>query len=276
MQIRTQNIYPSTWVNIFHELFRREPIFSSVALFLVMLMVPTGLAMMMESRTFLDQNVWIKPLKFEFALALYLGTLAWFAGWLPNGTTKKRGYQVYSWLVVFCILGEVVWVSGAAMYGTASHFNVSIPFMARLYAVMGVFAVTLTSVALFFSIKIARNPDNTLNFAFKLSVVSGLAITFISTVIVAGYLSSNGGHFVGNVVSSANGFPVMGWSREVGDLRVAHFLATHALHAIPIVGYLVSGMAYARFWVVVFSLAYTGLINYTFTQALDGRAFLVF
>ena len=30
----------------------------------------------------------------------------------------------------------------------------------------------------------------------------------------------------------------MGWSREVGDLRLPHFLATHAMHVIPLGGVL--------------------------------------
>ena len=40
------------------------------------------------------------------------------------------------------------------------------------------------------------------------------------------------GHFVGTPVTGAS-VPILGWSLEVGDLRVPHFLATHAMHAVP-------------------------------------------
>ena len=57
-------------------LFAREPIFAGTALMMLALMPPTLLAMALDARTLDGVNVWIKPLKFEIALELYLGTLA--------------------------------------------------------------------------------------------------------------------------------------------------------------------------------------------------------
>ena len=98
-------------------------------------------------------------------------------------------------------------------------------------------------------------------------------LTFALTLIVAGYLSSNDGHFIG---TSTRQLAVLGWSRDAGDLRVAHFLATHALHAIPLVGLLAARMApsVGRRVVLLASLAYTVLVLGTFAQALMGRPFL--
>src|SRR5262249_17865462 len=75
--------------------------------------------------------------------------------------------------------------------------------------------------------------------AFRLSVGLGLVLTFFLTVAVAGYMVNNGGHFVGSQSTVAPGAPLMGWARDRGDLRVAHFFATHAMHFVPAFGFVV-------------------------------------
>ena len=75
------------------ELFRREPLYAGAALCLAALIAPTLFAMTLDQRTLLGSNVWVKPLRFEIALVVYLATLAWFAGWLPQGVTNTRWYR---------------------------------------------------------------------------------------------------------------------------------------------------------------------------------------
>ncbi len=259
------------------ELFRREPLFAGAALCLAILVLPTMFAMAIDQRTFLDLNVWVKPLKFEFTLTIYLATLAWFAGWLPKGVAAARWYRIFTALVVFSVTAEMVWINGAATFGVASHFNDSSPFMIAIYAVMGVLAVFLTSTSLVYGVLILRDRASRLDPAFRLSVGIGLIATFVLTVIVAGYMSSNGGHFVGGNGSDAEGFPLMSWARDGGDLRVAHFFATHAMHVIPVAGFLVGRLlptSSARWTVLGLAGAYIGFVGYVFVEALSGQAFL--
>ena len=165
-----------------------------------------------------------------------------------------------------------MWIGGAAALGTASHFNLSSPVWAVLYPLMGLSAVTLTSAALAFGVAIARNPATGLAPALKLSLVTGLCLTFILTVITAGTMAGMPGHHIGLPVTGAR-LPLFGWSREVGDLRVAHFLATHALHAIPLAGLAAARLlapAPARAAVIATSLGYAALVLATFMQALSG------
>lgn len=197
--------------------------------------------MQIDPRLFQGESIWLKPLKFEFALAVYLLSLAFFARFLPAGMLDRRGFRIFSAVVILCILGEVAWIGGAAMFGTASHFNLSSPVMEGLYGLMGLFAVTLTSASLVYGIAIWRNPAGLSDAALRLSVVLGLVLTFLLTVVVAGYMSSQPGHLVGVPITDAR-VPVMGWSREVGDLRLPHFLATHAMHVIPLAGLVASRM----------------------------------
>jgi hypothetical protein len=108
-------------------------------------------------------------------------------------------------------------------------------------------------------------------------VALGLGLTFVLTVPVGGYMSSSHGHFVGTPAGWDAGLPLMGWSRSAGDLRVAHFLATHALHGIPLAGLiavLTPRQAAARQAVLLASALYAALVVATFVQALAGRPFL--
>ena len=259
------------------ELFRRHPLFAAAALCLVVLMAPTLFAMALDQRTFLDINVWIKPFKFQVALAIYLATLAWFAGWLPAGVAASRWHRIFSTIVVLAIGAETIWTLGAAALGVASHFNNSSPLAIALYASMGVFAVVLTSAALVYGVVILRDRNSRLDPVFRQSVGIGLIATFVLTVVVAGYMSGTDSHFVGGAHSDAGGLAPMGWARDGGDLRVAHFFATHAMHFIPLFGLVASrALPTARGKVAVFAFAglFVTLVGYTFAEALSGRAFL--
>jgi hypothetical protein len=208
---------------------------------------------------------------------IYLVTLAWFAGWLPASVTASRWHRIFSMVVVLAISAETVWILGAAALGTASHFNDSSPIAIGLYALMGVLAVVLTSGSLVYGIAILRDRNSRLDPVFRLSVGIGLIATFILTVAVAGYMSGTGSHFVGGVHSDAGGLAPMGWSRDGGDLRVAHFFATHAMHFIPVFGLVASRVLptrRGRTAVFAFAGLFVALVGYTFAEALSGKAFL--
>lgn len=237
--------------------FRREPIFAAGALAMLALALPMLVAFALEQRTLLDENVWIKPLKFALALATYLATLAWYAGFLPPGTTATRWYRVYAVAVLVAVAGEMVWIGGAAAHGVPSHFNIRTPAMAAAYQLMGVFAVFLTTAAPVYGVLILRDRRSRLDAAFRLSLGVGLILTFVLTVLAAGAMAQRLTHSVGE-----------------GDLRVAHFLATHAMHAVPFVGFFAGRMlpaGVARASVVAFALLYTGVVGWTFLRAWSGH-----
>lgn len=268
---------PTTIGRALDALFRNEPVFAAAGFAMAALMAPTLIAAALDVRTLLDVNVWIKPLKFEAALAIYLVTLAWFAAWLPPGTTAKPWYRLYRGIVAASAAAEIAWIGAAALLGVPSHFNIESPLWATLYGVMGVLATTLTSAALVYGILIARPQGGRgLVPIVRAGLVQGLVLTFVATLVVAGTMSGSGAHFVGGNASDAEGFPVFGWARDGGDLRVAHFFATHAMHGVPLVALALSrafGGADRRLvWVV--SAAFAGLVAFTFVQALNGQPFL--
>lgn len=210
-----------------------DRLFFTAAVLMFLSLAPTLVAALLDTRLFQGENIWQKPIKFQIALGIYLITLAFFSQWLPSGFLNRRWIRVFQSIVLICILGEMLWIGGAAFLGTASHFNLNTPLAGTLYGIMGLFAVTLTSASLVWGVAIARNASTGLPRALHHGIALGLILTFPLTVVIAGTMSSFPGHLVGEAITGERLW-LLGWSREVGDLRAPHFLATHALHAVPL------------------------------------------
>ncbi len=207
------------------------PLFAKAGLLLALSMIPTLAAHQIDPRLFQGEGTWIKPIKFQIALSIYLLSLAYFAQWLPKDVRHSRRMRAYQIVVVVCIAAEMVWIAGAASLGTTSHFNTS-PAGQTIYGLMGLFAVTLTTASLVWGVLIARTPATHLSPALTRGLSLGLILTFVLTVLAAGAMSAHPGHLIGQPITGETLW-LIGWSREVGDLRAAHFLATHAMHVVP-------------------------------------------
>jgi hypothetical protein len=266
---------PRTSLPLLRRLGSDAPAFTVLAMLLALGLVPLYAAMALDTRIFQGESPWMKPVKFHYALAIYTLSLAFFARFMPASTRQGRPWRWFSAAVITAITAEVMWLSGAAMLNTASHFNTEVPFLVAIYPLMGVFAVLLTSASLVMGISIWRNRSTGLAPALHLAVALGLVLTFLLTVPVASYLSMAEGHFVG---TSTQELWIMGWSRDAGDLRVAHFLATHALHFIPLAGLVAAWALPAQATRAVWLAAalFVALVGLTFLQALQGRPFLPF
>ncbi|MEQ1954225.1 hypothetical protein [Mesorhizobium sp. CN2-181] len=252
-----------------------EPRFFGAAILMLAAIAPTVFASVVDQRSFLGIEVWVKPLKFEAALVVYLFTLAFYARFLPAGIGERGWYRLYSSIVVFAIVAEMVWIGGAAFLGTASHFNRG-PIGGIFYSVMGLGAVILSTPPAVYAWLIARNSATGLLPVVREALIIGLALTLPLTLVTAGTMAGMAGHAVGGSGLDTGGFPVMGWVRDGGDLRVAHFFASHALHFIPLFGLLSLALfgAMNRWPARFFALAFVGFVMWTFVEALNGRPFL--
>ena len=255
------------------ELLRRNRRLALAGFAIIALMAPTWAALLIDPRTLNGISVWVKPLKFEASVGLYLLTLAWFFGELPERVRAGASVRGLATLAVTAGTFEIAYISIQAGRGLASHFNVGDPFHAFMYGLMGLAAVALTAVSPALAGLLIRHRPRHLSAAFWLSVVVGLVLTFVLGAGSGGALSAMDGHWIGGVRSDAGGVPIFGWSRTGGDLRIAHFFGMHAMHVLPAIGFTAARLlpsAGAVIAVVAASVAYTALTAAMFIMALMG------
>jgi len=74
------------------------------------------------------------------------------------------------------------------------------------------------------------------------------------------------------VVSNSK-IPVVGWSREVGDLRIPHFIATHMMQILPLLGLFLDKMKYSpRMLVALATVILVIMSAIFFDWALAGKS----
>lgn len=259
------------------EWFRREPRFAGGAVVFAALALPTLVAMGLDDRLYQGINIWIKPMKFTLSVAVYLATLAWFAGWMRWEATQSGWYRWFSRIVVFAALLEILWVYGAAANGIGSHYNVSSPFMAAAYSAAGIVVMVMMLAAPVYAWQIGRNQRLKLDAGLRRSIIWGLWLTFGLTIVIASFLASQPNHFVGGNLSDAEGGALFGWARDGGDLRAAHFFSLHAMHFIPAAGLFAAYVLTPErrpMAVTVSAVLYSAFTIYVFVEAIMGKPFL--
>ena len=255
------------------DLVAREPRLIAASLGFFAIMVPTAAALMLDDRTLDGVNVWLKPLKFEVSIAIYLATLAWFSPVASDAFRESAAGRFVAWGAIGTSIFEIVYILFRASRGEAAHFNVATPTARVLYALMGLGAITLASTGLVLAWGISRRDARPVAPAYRLGIILGLVLTFALGGLEGAVMSSGTGHSVGTSPREPRPLPLVGWSRTVGDLRVPHFLGLHAQQAIAIVGaiaatYLGSrGRAAVIGFATLYALVNLGL----FAQALGGR-----
>jgi hypothetical protein len=249
-----------------------DPVLAGLAGALALTAAALLAAMAVDGRMLDGENVWLKPLKFALSLSLYAATLALYARWLPLRLRQARAMRLFTLAVAAAIVLEMVWVTAAAWLGVRSHYNEA-PAWGTIYELMGVLAVFLTSASLVYGIAFWRSRDGTLAEPVRLALAFGLIATFVLTLVSAGTLAA-----IPPVPAEAHTpvWPVLGWSTAAGDLRVSHFFATHALHAIPLAGIAAAAFAkrHARAIVAGATAVYVSFVALTYVEALADRSFL--
>ncbi|MFC2252998.1 hypothetical protein ACETRX_25395 [Labrys portucalensis] len=262
---------------VMDELLRRERLLAQGGFIILALMVPSLMALAIDGRTLNGISVWVKPLKFQLSVGLYLLTLAWFIGALPEETRRGRAIRILVTLGLAASTFEIGYISLQAARGLASHYNVADPFHRLMYTLMGIGAMTLTALSPALAVLLLRHRPQAWSTAFWLSVLLGLTLTFVLGAGSGSVLSAGNGHWIGGIRSDAAGVPIFGWSRTGGDLRVAHFLGLHVLQILPVLGLVAERWASGRtaiFIVSAIALAYGAATLFVFIQALRGIPFI--
>ncbi|EEP70437.1 hypothetical protein MCAG_00764 [Micromonospora sp. ATCC 39149] len=254
----------------------------------------SAVGLFVDDRLLMGESVWMKPMKFGFAMGVYGLTLAWLLSKLNKG--RRIGW----WLgTVFAVAGlmDVAAVAYAAAHGTFSHFNDNTDPVARTVQTVfsiGVMPLLLTTLVIAILALIQHTGDlaatRALRAGLGLAVASMAVALWLSgpsgesprTVTDAnGHpVSMAGGHGIGD--PDGHGMPVTNWSTTGGDLRVPHFIGLHAIHVLLLLTAVLRVLATGRGWlcdqrvrarlVGVAGLGYTGVFTVLSWQAKRGQS----
>ena len=259
---------PRAWRS---ELFAREPRLALYGTVVLLLLLPMLVAWGLDDRTLRDVNVWIKPIKFAFSIAVLALTTAWFIGHLPIAHRSGRAIDWIVWLLIGTGSFELAYITLQAGLGEASHYNVGDALHGAMYTLMGLAALVLTATQPMLAWQLYRHPDPGRPAVYRHAVLIGLVLTFVfgaSVGMLLGGLEPPSGGAAGGAT-----LPLLGWSLGGGDLRPAHFVGIHAEQVLPFIGFAAaaSGMARARWVVWASTAAYTALFTLLVVWGLVGR-----
>ena len=259
---------------------------TAVGLAMCAVLAASAVGLLVDPRDVLGAPVWLKPAKFAASVAIYTLTLAWVFTYLPEWTRTRR---VVSWITAMTLVLEIVIIDVQAWRGTTSHFNVGTVVDGVLFSIMGIaiFAQTLAAAAAAVALWRQRFADRAIGWALRFgmtitiigAMTGGLMTTPTRAQIDAARAGQRmtvaGAHTVGGP-DGGPGLPGTNWSREHGDIRVAHFLGLHALQILPLLALLFA----ARGWpeprririVWAISASYVSLFGLLLWQALRGQS----
>jgi hypothetical protein len=226
-------------------LWRGSAPLTAVGMVMIVAAGASAVAMLVDQRIITGAPAWLKPFKFAVSTAVYSLTLAWIFGLLTEWPRVRR---LVGWTTAIVFVLEVALIDMQAWRNTTSHFNVSTTLNAAVFSVMGVAIVvqTVVSVAVAVALWRKRFEDRALGWALRFGMIltiAGASTGPLMTRPTAEQLADAragkgmaivGAHSVGGH-DGGPGLPVTGWSREHGDVRVAHFVGLHAIQALALV-----------------------------------------
>lgn len=207
-------------------------------------------------------SAWYKPFKFFVSTTIFVWSMAWFLGYLP----QSGMITAYSWGLVVLFTFEDLYILIQAGRGQLSHFNVATPLLSYLWILMAFAALSISIWTLIISVPFFGTALTGLEDYYAWGIRLGV-IGFVLFSIEGMAMGARMAHTVGAADGTA-GLPLLNWSRTAGDLRVAHFLGIHALQIIPLAAfYLIRNVK----GTVVFGVIYLALVTFSFIQALRGK-----
>ncbi len=254
-------------------LHMRQPALARTGLVMAGLLVVCLLAMAFDQRELRGVSVWVKPAKFAASLAVWCWTMAW--AWVALDPAWRAGpaARVIVAGTIATAAFEAGWITLRAALGLPSHFATD-ALGAAMYGVMGIAAVLLCLCAAGFGALVAWRGDPAMPRAMRVGIAAGFVVAGLLGIFTGAAIGGGTGPYVGGAASDAGAWPPFFWSRSGGDLRVAHFLAIHAMQALPLLAWalLRAGAAAPRAWLAAGAAGWVGLTLGAFALARAGVA----
>jgi hypothetical protein len=251
-------------IRAFHQ---QLPMLSLATWYNVALLVLSLAGLAIDSRQVTGVNPWVKPIKFETSLIIFLLTTAWLVTVLPAPAAVKR---ILGGGIAIAMIAEITAIVMQAARGVTSHFNTATPLDAAVFAFMGVMIAINTLLVVWMTVLFFRTQPE-LAPAVVWGIRLGL-ILFVCASLQGFLMASNRAHTVG-AADGGPGLFFLNWSTQFGDLRVAHFLGMHGIQILPLLGWMMSRTdRSAGTGAVIAAFALIGLLfGWALQQALAAR-----
>lgn len=238
---------------VLHEMHARQPVLSVLGWVMLGVLVVSLLGLAVDPRSINGVSVWVKPAKFAASLAVWSWTLAWAWGVMAPAARHGVAARIVAWGTVVAGGYEVGWITLRAAQGLPSHFATD-GLGAIAYSLMGFWALVLVALAFVLGVLVLLSPAPGQEGTWVLAVGLGLIMSGVLGGFTGASIGALGGPIIGGTPSDSGAWPPFYWSRDGGDMRIAHFLAVHAMQVVPLMA-LVAGrgpvVVGAGLWVVL-------------------------
>jgi hypothetical protein len=248
-------------MNILSELRYRNKLLYWFGLFNIIIGIICLLLPFTDDTKILGVSRWIKPMKFYISV----GILVWTMNWLMYYLNNQKKVRSYSWLIAISMFFENGLVLMQSIRGTTSHFNVKDQFNGMIFSLMGILILIFTITCIFITIRFFQQKEFNIPAAYVWGIRLGL-VFFILFSSEGGVMVALLKHTVGGADGS-EGLPIFNWSKQHGDLRIAHFIGIHALQLLPLTGYYVAKNKNQLFLYAGIYFIFTSTL---FVQAIKG------
>jgi hypothetical protein len=267
-----QTASPSAVRSFFRELDANDRVLSRLG-WALLLVVPVFAALAMFAPAATAVNPWIKPIKFSMSFSTFASTISLLllALQIPKWqlTLARRTIAASVSLEILSLAAQA-WRSA---YHLAGHslLDTSLAQMTNSMVMVNT-GIVCWMLALFCANRVRTNwIDRPMVSAIRYSIM-----IFLAGNAIGGYMLARGSHTVG-VADGGPGLPFVNWSVIGGDLRIAHFIAIHAIQIVPLFAYILSQMApilpvkHRRMAVGALAIVVSVTVGATFVQAALGR-----
>lgn len=262
--VLVSDMRPAAGGGFWRQLVARQPLLAWVAAAHLAL-VPFELGqMLVDHRLVTGENPWIKPIKFDLSIAIYVATMAWVIGALPAALKTSVARRIAVAMGI-----ETAVIALQAARGVPSHFNVATPFDRVAFFLMG--AAIVDNTWQIVRVLRAYFGRDTAHVAAPQRRATQLGlVSLLIAGLVGGYMIRHLGHAVG-VADGGPGLPLLGWSTRGGDVRIAHFFGMHGIQLVLLAELALAALGVATLWrqravVLIFAL------HLLLTAALFGLA----
>jgi hypothetical protein len=271
-----QTLSPLSIRGFFRELDATDPVLSRLG-WALLLVVPVFAALaLFVSAGSAAVNPWIKPIKFSMSFSTFASTISllllalriqkWQLTLVRLAIAASVALEILS-------LAAQAWRSAYHLSGQ-SLLDTSLAQLTNSMVMVNT-AIVCWMLALFCGNRVHTDKvDRPMVSAIRYSIV-----IFLAGNAIGGYMLARGSHTVG-VADGGPGLPFVNWSIIGGDLRIAHFIAIHAIQIVPLFAYILSQMSpilpvkHRRIAAGALALAVSIAVGATFVQAALGHPLL--